>query len=238
MISEATPPLDPSSLSRRVIVMAGGILGLLFGIGIAVLVALVRSFREMARPKPVMDARPLAYSPWRGDPAGAVAPAGAGVPAYARPEASGPQPAYGPMTTTGNLSIDDTAFSHRAPTTAAPSSPTASVPIDGLRPSLDAVTGEQRRMQDRQAAADREGDITAAFGGERPPARPLATVAAGGAAPVPRRSLRDRVRAIAAERAGDPIVELSSDPDIARLQHDIAQAKQHIASIRARRHAR
>ena len=261
VISEATPPLDPSSLSRRVIVAAGGLIGLMAGIGFAVLIAIGRLFREISKARSMVEARPI--------PQYGGYPVGTGLVPYGQPgpfDQNGDPvrsgPAYGPMTTTGSLSIDEALARRRSDPSSGASHNDET--FEALRPSVAADAAEMRRErarerlegEDAQAASTDDDTVSSPTGyasdtvvdasehddpsdpsGEEPEA-PKAGAQSGNV-PTARRSLRDRVRAIAAERSSDgAAAALANDPEVARLQQDIAQAKQHIASIRSRRGSR
>ena len=259
VISEATPPLDPSSLSRRLIVAGGGLLGLLIGIGIAVLVGIARLFREISKGRSMVEARQM---PLRGVYAGGtgLVPYGHAEQSPYRGDPAGPGPVYGPMTTRGSLSIDDAALSSQGAVNAPATASHSQEPFDNLRPSVAAEAAEQRRERPpvRQEVAETPAKPIGAESAV-PPAEQAADDAGDqarssdmsgapsdapkgaqtGNKPTARRSLRDRVRAIAAERGAEGAsAALANDPEVARLQQDIAEAKQHIASIRNRRQPR
>ena len=256
VISEATPPLDPSSLSRRLIVAGGGLLGLLLGIGIAVLIGIGRLFREISKARSTVEARQMPLrSAYLG--AGALVPYGHAESSPYRGDQGGTGPGYGPTTTHGSMSIDDATLSGRGAGTAVAPGSSIRDQFDNLRPSVAAEASEQRRerqepAQDVPDAPAQTAELESATVPVQAPtngidsndgsAEPSDGVpeapkgAQAGNMPTARRSLRDRVRAIAAERGAESAsTTLASDPEVARLQKDIAEAKQHIASIRSRR---
>jgi uncharacterized protein involved in exopolysaccharide biosynthesis len=118
VISEATPPLLPSSTSRKTVVIAGGMLGFLAGVGIAGLAAIFRLLRAV-----FADRRRQRSSRWGED--GAVA--GAAMRAPLSPAASPPAAPVASVTPVASV----------APATAVVP-PTAGVPVDA--PSPVAVT--------------------------------------------------------------------------------------------------
>ncbi|UIJ71328.1 GumC family protein [Aurantimonas sp. HBX-1] len=60
VISSATPPLEPSSVPRRAVVLIGAVLGLMVGVGLAVLWAVIVLVRSMPASRPVAPAAPIA----------------------------------------------------------------------------------------------------------------------------------------------------------------------------------
>ncbi len=256
VISEATPPLEPSSLSRRLIVAAGGLLGLLIGIGIAVLVGIGRLFREISKGRSMVEARQM---PRRSAYAGGtgLVPYGQTDPSPYRGAPAGAGPNYGPMTTRGSLSIDDSTLSRRSGEHVAAAASRTEESFDNLRPSVAAdAAGQRRERSPVEPEVEEPMPPTADGGSAAPPAEGFddgeqeaqtldpsdgmsqapESGAEVGNMPTARRSLRDRVKAIAAERGTEGAsAALANDPEVTRLQKDIAEAKRHIASIRSRR---
>ena len=251
----------PPACPRRVIVAAGGLIGLMAGIGFAVLIAIGRLFREIS--KGALDGRgPADTAIWRLSRryrARALRPTGAVRPKR-RSGAFGTR--LRPHDDDGSLSIDEALARRRSDRRAGASHNDET--FEALRPSVAADAAEMRRErarerlegEDTQAASTDDDTVSSPTGyasdtvvdasehddpsdpsGEEPEA-PKAGAQSGNV-PTARRSLRDRVRAIAAERSSDgAAAALANDPEVARLQQDIAQAKQHIASIRSRRGSR
>ncbi|MCP3053720.1 GumC family protein [Aurantimonas marianensis] len=246
VISEATPPLEPSSLARRTMVLLGAVLGFLAGVGIAVLRATVLFFQE-GRPfdRIASDSAPVAvgfegagyrgraaYAPGFYQTAGLYSAAPLGI-------GAGREAGDADAVAAGEAAQADTA---------------------GIRPAVYAETGELRRPSDEAGEPSRnqpESDNpvgTSPVDGERlaseedadpKPSVDLPDSPDGGAESASaddvaqtREELRQKIRAIAAERPeiGDQDNELGQDDaEVERLQLDIAAVKRHIAEIRERR---
>ena len=226
VISEATAPLRPSSMSRRVIVGIGAFLGLIAGIAIALLRMLPGAIRGVRRESedtfdPASDRwgdRPGEMPPFR-IVAGAGAGAGTGTGlADASPEVARSRGGF----------------------------------EDAMRPSVHAEPDAMRAPAAQEHAdaetAEEELQHPASLPGssqeqhEEPGHEPQEAAAAAGLAAAPagfppeRVSLRERVRAIAEERAravGAPGSE--EDGEVVRLQREIANVKMHISDLRGRR---
>lgn len=71
LISEATPPLDPSGISRKFIATAGAILGFVAGVGIGIVRGAAESFRRGRQPTPSRpfspSTQPGLFGRWRKD---------------------------------------------------------------------------------------------------------------------------------------------------------------------------
>lgn len=71
LISEATPPLDPSGISRKFIATAGAILGFAAGVGIGIVRGAAESFRRGRQPTPGQpfspSTQPGLFGRWRKD---------------------------------------------------------------------------------------------------------------------------------------------------------------------------
>lgn len=97
VISDASVPLDPSGVSRKVVVLAGLFVGLAGGIGLAGLLAMLRILRgkppAQDRRAPAVVAEPLAASPWPSQPAVPMADGEASVAAGVLPS---PEPVFAP----------------------------------------------------------------------------------------------------------------------------------------------
>ncbi|MEF2546357.1 GumC family protein [Aurantimonas sp. E1-2-R+4] len=246
VISEATPPLEPSSLSRRTMVLLGAILGFLVGIGIAVLRGAVRFFQEV---------RPLDRVAWDG----AGVPLGFEAAGYRgrSPYSPGYYPSAG-FYSTAPAGMGEARQADRDD--AAVVGGVGLADAAGIRPAVYAETGDIRRPVDEAGEPNRdqhESDQPAEMSPleeervvseedmDRQPAgdAPASPDAAAEPAPVngePQTSeeLRDGIRALAAAspEIGDQhnLVE-TDDAEVERLQFDIAAVKRHIAEIRERR---
>jgi len=244
VISEATPPLEPSSLSRRTMVLLGAILGFLVGIGIAVLRGAVRFFQEV-RP---LDRVALDGA---GAPFGFEAPGYRGGSAYSPgfyPSAgfysAAPVGMNDARQTGGNDAAGEVGLADAA----------------GIRPAVYAETGDLRRSNGvgserdhaREASDEpaevspvEEEHVASREDAEQRPAGDapdspdaVAEPAPADGKPQTREELRDGIRAIAAERPeiGDQDnLAATDDAEVERLQFDIAAVKRHIAEIRERR---
>ncbi|MEX6506020.1 GNVR domain-containing protein [Jiella sp. M17.18] len=222
VISPATPPLDPSSTSRRVVVLAGVFLGFLAGVGIAVLTALIRLFRGRFDP---MD-------PGAGRGRGLQRP----VPASAAGETlqlAGIRPAIHARTSElrrpEEPELDDWAdeepvldYDRPHPDHMHALPPEDTPPLDddipGVHepvPHTGGLLGPE--MEQRSEASVRE-DAT--------PGRPLA-----------REELRAHLRAIVNRAAPDgrPGPAEPDDAEVARLANDLRSVKEQIAGIRSRK---
>lgn len=246
VISEATPPLEPSSLARRTMVLLGAVLGFLAGVGIAVLRATVLFFQE-GRPfdRIASDSAPVpvgfegagyrgraAYAPGFYQTAGLYSAAPLGI-------GAGREAGDADAVAAGEAAQADTA---------------------GIRPAVYAETGELRRPSDEAGEPSRnqpESDDpveTSPVDGERlaseedadpQPSVDLPDSPDEGAESAftdnvaqTREELRQKIRAIAAEppEIGYQDNELGQDDaEVERLQLDIAAVKRHIAEIRERR---
>lgn len=244
VISEATPPLEASSLSRRMMVLLGAILGFLAGTGIAVLRAAILFFREV-RPfdRVASDGAPVTvgfeasghrgrslYSPGFYPSAGFYSAAPVGM---------------GDARQTG----DDALAGEAEPDAAA-----------GIRPAVYAETGEFRRSSDAAGelnqdepesdeaaemspveqeplASEEDADPQPADDSPDSPDAGAEPASADGVSQT-REELRDGIRALAAQspQIGDQdnLAE-TDDAEVERLQLDIAAVKRHIADIRERR---
>ncbi|MEC5322804.1 GumC family protein [Aurantimonas sp. A3-2-R12] len=246
VISEATPPLEPSSLSRRTMVLLGAILGFLVGIGIAVLRGAVRFFQEV---------RPLDRVAWDG----AGVPLGFEAAGYRgrSPYSPGYYPSAG-FYSAAPVGMGEARQADRDD--AAVVGGVGLADAAGIRPAVYAETGDLRRPVDEAGEPNRdqhESDQPAEMGPleeervvreedmDQQPAgdAPASPDAAAEPAPVDgqpqtREELRDGIRAIAAERPeiGDQDnLAATDDAEVERLQFDIAAVKRHIAEIRERR---
>ena len=216
VISEATAPLRPSSMSRRVIVGIGAFLGLAAGIAIALLRMLPGAIRGARRQSedasdPASDRwgeRPAEIPPFR-----IVAGAGTGS-AEAAPSADGFEDAMRP-------SVHAEADAMRSP--AAQDRADAETSEDGSAHLASLLRSSQ---EPREETDHEPHDALDAAGPAGAPA---------GLHPE-RVSLRERVRAIAEERAravGAPGSE--DDGEVVRLQREIANVKRHISDLRGHR---
>lgn len=238
VISEATPPLEASSLARRTMVLLGAILGFLAGIGIAVIRGAVRFFQ---------DVRPLdrVASDGAGVPVGFEAAGYRGGSAYS--------PGFYPFAgfySAAPVGMGDARHPDGDDASAGEAEQDAAA---GIRPAVYAETADLRRPNNEAGEPDRDeqaSDEPAEMGpveeeraseenADQPdgdsPASPDAT---SDEEPQTREELRDRIRAIAAERPEigdqDNLAE-TDDAEVERLQFDIAAVKRHIADIRERR---
>lgn len=245
VISEATPPLEPSSLSRRTMVLLGAILGFLVGIGIAVLRGAVRFFQEV---------RPLD----RVALDGAGGPVGFEAADYRgrSPYSPGFYPSAGFYSAVSGGMGD----ARQTAPTAAVVGEVGLADAAGIRPAVYAETGDLRRPVDEAGEPNRdqhESDQPAEMSPleeervvseedmDRQPAGDALASPDAAAEPAPvdgqpqtREELRDGIRAIAAERPeiGDQDnLAATDDAEVERLQFDIAAVKRHIAEIRERR---
>ncbi|WP_188849106.1 GumC family protein [Aureimonas glaciei] len=139
VISEATPPLLPSSLSRKTVVVAGGLLGFLAGIGIAGLAAMFRLLRAVfadrrrqrtsrwgegtdapgAAMRAPVPAAPVNAAVMPAAPVPAVPTPAAVIPASETPVAAVPVPAAAPMPAAA-IHADGLATTVMPPTTVVP----------------------------------------------------------------------------------------------------------------------
>ncbi|HDZ73542.1 MAG TPA: hypothetical protein ENH55_12385 [Aurantimonas coralicida] len=246
VISEATPPLEPSSLPRRTMVLLGAILGFLVGIGIAVLRGAVRFFQEV---------RPLD----RVALDGARGPVGFEAAEYR--ERSPYSPGFYPSA--GFYSAAPVGMSDARQTGGNDVAAVGEVALAdavGIRPAVYAETGELRRSSDAAGELNQdepesdqpaetspveeerlasEEDADPQPTGDSPDS-PDAVVEAApvDSEPQTREELRDSIRAIATESPEigdqDNLAE-TDDAEVERLQFDIAAVKRHIAEIRERR---
>ncbi|MEF2552355.1 GumC family protein [Aurantimonas sp. A2-1-M11] len=223
VISEATPPLKPSSLPRRLVVAAGGVLGFLAGVFLAGVGAISEQYRQAMRLR---------------------------AEAAERPQLSGFGGAYGKAT--GHFQNYGGGYSMAIALAPAVGAMAAdSEAADGIRPSIHAAAGDLRREAvtsenqpgEEQPADDRRLPATAA-----PEAAAPSGATAGDSAenpddtlpPVARRTLRERIRALGGElpaTAARDFSQAKDDEEVLRLQNDIAAVKKHIAEIRGRRQA-
>jgi len=221
VISEATPPLRPSSLSRRVVVAAGGMLGLLAGVFLAGAGAISEQYRN------AMQMRASAAT--RRDAFGASAN-------HAYP-ATGHFASHGSYSTTVVLASDGVATIAGSETD------------DGFRPAVHAEPRELRRdaddaIDEAPMVEDHPAELqdpanTDGVHEEDAAQRPGSSDEAS-AAVMPRRTLRERIRALGGElpdRTDTDAVQPDDDEEVLRLQNDIAAVKKHIAEIRGRRQA-
>ncbi|MDE0924178.1 GumC family protein [Aurantimonas coralicida] len=236
VISEATPPLRPSSLSRRLVVGAGGMLGFLAGVFLAGVGAISEQYRNAMRMRAEMAARPRpsGFSTSYGSAATGRFGNGGG---YAT--AIVLAPGEGAMTAGTQTKDDD------------------------FRPSVHASAQDQRRMAEAMPVAEApvsdEADpapVEIAASEDRPvPANDAEDAAvptqnasdadsAGEDETLPpaarRRTLRERIRALGGDLpdpADSETPQAGDDEEVVRLQNDIAAVKKHIADIRGRRQA-
>ncbi len=254
VISEATPPLEPSSLSRRTLVLLGAILGFFVGIGIAVIRGAVRFFQEV---------RPLDRVAFDG----ARVPVGFEAPGYRErsPYSSGFYPSAGFYSAASGGMGD--ARQTGSDDAAAAVGEVALADAVGIRPAVHAETGDLRRpsdtagdldgdpqesdeptetslaemslVEEERVASEEDADPQPTSGSLDSPDAVVEAAPVDGE-PQSREELRDGIRALAAERPEigeqDNLAE-TDDAEVKRLQFDIAAVKRHIAEIRERRHA-
>ena len=219
VISEATPPLDPSSLSRRVVVMAGVFLGFVAGVALAALLAIV----ELVR-------------------ASGSAPNGPRRAGGPRPVTAEAGYAPAPHLTEIRPAIHARASDLRRPA----ADEWEDEGLDYERPQSDLLheeePDERHAWEDASSHYDDEAEASHELADEAPVG--AEAVADGEEQPAERRmrlsrdELRDRLKAIA-ERATDrPASEDAPQPDdeeVTQLQSDLLVVKEQIASIRSRR---
>ncbi|WP_210200138.1 GumC family protein [Mangrovicella endophytica] len=206
VISEATTPLDPSSVSRKTVIIAGTIIGFVAGLSLAILFALVGMIRRGLKDEPVGsfdDGEPVVHA----TPATVVT-----YPV---------EPAYGPAAATPAAAA---AFSDPMPA-AASLSPSAAK--SGVEETFDTVDTGDRLRDDVP-----ETDAAAAFGRRSAEAASMA----GGWSADESAALREQIRAIAARQAAEPReLSPTEEAEVMVLQREIETVKEAIAAIRRRR---
>ncbi|MCQ0990298.1 GumC family protein [Jiella marina] len=252
IISAATQPLDPSSASRKILVLAGGLIGFLGGVGVAAGLAILKVIRQsMRRPRPATVIAPAmtldhsaadeVYARDYTQPAGhsrseadrgfdhslEMRPSVHDAPASMR---SGSAPAD---------DIESKPSENAGEPVQSSAAPSASA-AQAL--SLEAALRRRRAELDRTPA--RTAPAVAVAEAEPPIAAPRPAIEAPSSTepPVgdllPRDALRARLRAIAetaaVDTAGRPMSPLH-DEELARLQRDILAVKRNIAEARSRR---
>ncbi|MBO0904069.1 GumC family protein [Jiella sonneratiae] len=240
VISSANPPLNPSSTSRKVIVLAATIAGFVLGFALAAAIAGIKLLRRSLR-----SARPTVA--WASD-AGALVPAATTYPEETT--AAVPTVAAAAAQATAKAT-DDLSDAVR---------PTVHVAPERLRRRAPEGAFRQRDpMADRVVLAEAVLDaalpkpvVAASRDADAPPAQPegevLTRVRPAEPAPraLPARSrpereeLRERLRAIAEAAHFDEAIDPNSrytvyNEDIARLQDDILAVKRNLAAARSRR---
>ncbi|MCB8839628.1 GumC family protein [Aurantimonas sp. VKM B-3413] len=221
VISQATPPLDPSSLSRRVVVLAGAFLGFLAGVAVAAVSGIVELVR--AGTGPVM---PVSAGTYRtGRPGSDYAPA---------PHLTEIRPTIHARASDLRRPADDEWDDEEV--------------LDYERPAPDRFHEEEREPAIRFAQSEQPSEFEGEADASRVPADDNTDAHETGADAevqtdqrrmrLSRGELRDRLRAIA-ERASDRSAsEAGTAPDdteVSQLQNDLLAVKEQIASIRSRR---
>ncbi|MBO0661632.1 GumC family protein [Jiella sp. MQZ9-1] len=214
IISSATPPLSPSSTSRKLIVIVGVIGGFLVGLGLAVLAALIKMLRRTLR-------QPEQTDLWR-------------------EEAERTENEVAARTVRSGAAADDVAQAVR-PTVDTPVERTTREERRGPFRSRDRMAGRVSRAEEALAARLPESGLAApdaGSAGDRSDRAPIAGPSrAARRSPADREALRQKLRAIAEEAetddgAGDRPVY---NEDIARLQQDIQAVKRNLMDARNRR---
>ncbi|NDV86143.1 chain-length determining protein [Aurantimonas aggregata] len=207
VISSATPPLEPSSVSRRAVVMVGAVLGLLAGIGLAVLWAIITIVRSMPATRPAAPAAPIPTTLRLPDATSDFRPtvlAAASDMRRERPANDGEEPAESGTGRLADTSEDDAeqgtvpSASEMALVPEVPVAEAAPEDDEHRQPAYDVPPTERRRtLRERiQALAEEH--------------------------PAP---------------ANPSLALIEEDAEVERLQEDIAAVKRHIAEIRSRRQA-
>ncbi|MBB4002794.1 GumC family protein [Aurantimonas endophytica] len=207
VISSATPPLEPSSVSRRAVVMVGAILGLMAGIGLAVLWAIIMLVRSMPAARAAAPAAPIPTSLRLPDATTGFRPtvlAGASDMRRERP-ANDREDAVKSDAGHRAERQEDPAEPHDPETAPGPE---ASVAAD--LPAEESRSGDAREPEREEAPTERRRTLR-----ER-----IQALAEEHPAP-----------------ANPSLALIEEDAEVERLQEDIAAVKRHIAEIRSRRQA-
>ena len=238
VISSANPPLDPSSTSRKITVVAATMGGFVLGLGLAGLIACIKVFRRSLR--------------WSRETAAARTERGS--PLLAAPLPDRDEPASDrekPNARTATARSEE-------PSLASQVRPTIHVAPERVRrySRPDAVRSEDgmaaRVSRAEAALAETLDQPSRSPSAQAPPlAQPEDTKRAfadvAGSIDRPARSkpereaLREKLRAIAEQArfeasSDDPEQQTIYNEDIARLQNDILAVKRNLADARSRRH--
>lgn len=234
IISQAIPPLQPSSMSRKLIVMVGAMLGFAFGVAIA----LARALWPLLSGSLSAQGRDVLQVP-QGSSASMAAEERA-LTMSLKPtvhasitqmrttnsETDGAplQPDLQPANETGHpgtaaTDIEDAPDERDSSDSKGkrPGAHDAGVPLLADTPSLDAADAHEEGPQPADAVSPTE-DIAGS------------AVSAGD-----RVSLRERVRLLARQHSVPLRGEEGEDDEVLRLQDEIAAVKRHIADLRERR---
>ncbi|TFF21976.1 chain-length determining protein [Jiella endophytica] len=210
VISSATPPLDPSSTSRKLIVIASAIAGFVAGIGLAGAIALIKVLRRSLR---------QTRSPVRWEPEAEIVPA---IEARElRPRAAS--------------RADDLAAEVRPTVHVPPERVTRRESARGARDPMAGRVAEAEaafaaHLPPAPAAVIAAPDLTRREAITSLPPRSKSE----------REALREKLRTIAEEahldeQDGDEAAYAIYNEDIARLQNDILAVKRNLADARSRR---
>ncbi|SJZ98011.1 GumC family protein [Consotaella salsifontis] len=260
VISEATRPLDPASLSRKIVVILGAIIGFVAGLGLAiawVLISMIRDVLPQGRdPSPAYAAATAAMSAQPVPEAAVVAPSANGRQAAFAVELSGPaamevvveEPAMKQTPAPAKAEAPSPLFPEAkddVPVQAAPTAPAAPVRPAAPAPSLGDID-----LIHRRAARDSEPvrqEIKAAHPMNEEPAseplpvkaearKPSEDSASAGGMEDDIAALRARIHEIAGSPADfDEPNEEEFDAEMLQLHRDIAAVKAALAEIRRKR---